>query len=76
MRKGYMYILLCGNGKYYTRSTKYLKRRFINTRRDQEQISRKNINLSWTIISTPLDDRPTQLDDRSTRLDDRFVTAR
>lgn len=25
--KGYMYILLCSNGKYYTGSTKYLEKR-------------------------------------------------
>ena len=25
--KGYMYILLCGNGTFYTGSTKYLERR-------------------------------------------------
>lgn len=27
MAKGYMYILLCGDGSYYTGSTKYLEKR-------------------------------------------------
>ena len=29
MPKGYMYILECGNGSYYTGSTKYLAKRFM-----------------------------------------------
>ncbi|HZH86309.1 MAG TPA: GIY-YIG nuclease family protein [Brumimicrobium sp.] len=49
MAKGYMYILECSNGSYYTGSTKYLKKR-VKEHQDREGANHTKQNLPIKLV--------------------------